>query len=481
MTFNPADISIVLPEILMLSFACVILVTDLYISEQRRGLIHLLSVGALIFTAVATLRLHDGQEAMLTTYAFSGTFIRDQMGDVLKVFVFVTMALVFVYAKPYLRARGLFKGEFFVLSLMATLGMMIMISSANMLLLYLGLELLALSTYALTALDRDNKTATEAAMKYFVLGALASGLLLYGMSMIYGATGSLDLATIKLAVTGADANDIVLVFGLVFVVVGLAFKLGAVPFHMWIPDVYQGAPTAVTALIGSAPKIAAFALVYRLLEDGLTGLHEYWQQMLIILAILSLAIGNIVAIAQVNLKRMLAYSTISHVGFILLGILAGTKEGYQAAMFYTIVYALMSSGAFGFIILLSRAGFEADRLEDYKGLNQRSPWYAFIMLLFMGSLAGFPPFIGFWAKLHVIKAAVGADLAWLAAVAVAFAVIGAFYYLRVIKLMYMDPPETDEPIEPPADLATILSANGLAQLALGIMPGPLVAICAAAI
>ena len=480
MMFDLSQLAYVLPEILVLSMTCVILIADLYISAQRRGLIHLLSLATLIFAAIATLRLHQNGEAIEAVRLLNGTFVRDQLGDILKLFLYLIMGIVFVYAKGYLRARGLFKSEFHVLCLFAMLGMMVMISAGSMLSLYLGLELLALSTYALVALDRDSKMCAEAAMKYFVLGALASGMLLYGMSMIYGATGSLDLASINTAVVGTAADDLVLAFGLTFIVVGLAFKLGAVPFHMWIPDVYEGSPTAVTAFIGSAPKLAAFAIIVRMLDDGLSGLHQHWQSMLVFLAIMSLAIGNIVAIAQTNIKRMLAYSTISHVGFLLLGVLSGTREGFEASMFYAIVYALTSVGSFGVIILMTRSGFEADKLDDFKGLNQRSPWYAFMMLMFMASLAGFPPFVGFFAKLQVIKSVIDADLTWLAAVAVLFAVIGAYYYLRIIKLMYMDDPETDEPIQPSVDLAATLSANGVLQLLLGVFPAPLIALCAAA-
>ena len=479
--FDLSELSYLLPEILVLVMTCVILIADLYISAQRRGLIHLLSLATLIFAAIATLRLHQNGEAIETIRLLNGTFVRDQMGDALKLFLYLIMGAVFIYAKGYLRARELFKSEFYVLCLFAMLGMMIMISAGSMLSLYLGMELLALSSYALVALDRNSKLCSEAAMKYFVLGALASGMLLYGMSMIYGATGSLDLAAINVAVAGSAADDLVLAFGLTFIVVGLAFKLGAVPFHMWIPDVYEGSPTAVTAFIGSAPKLAAFAIMVRMLNDGLYDLHQHWQGMLVFLAILSLAIGNIVAIAQTNIKRMLAYSTISHVGFLLLGVLSGSEEGLEASMFYAIVYALASVGSFGVIILMTRSGFEADKLDDFKGLNQRSPWYALMMLMFMGSLAGFPPFIGFFAKLQVIKSVLNADLAWLAAVAVLFAVIGAFYYLRIIKLMYMDDPQSDEPLQPSVDLAATLSANGVLQLLLGVFPGPLIALCAAAL
>ncbi len=480
MPFDTSQLSALLPEILVLTMTCVILVVDLYVTPARRGFIHLLSLATLVFAAIATLRAHGGDEVIDTRLLLSGTFVRDQLGDVLKLFVYLVLGLVFVYSKGYLRDRNLFRGEFYVLCLTGMLGMMVMISAASMLSLYLGLELLALSTYALVALDRDSRLACEAAMKYFVLGALASGMLLYGMSMIYGATGSLDLSEIASAINAAASDDLVLVFGLTFAVVGIAFKFGAVPFHMWVPDVYQGSPTAVTLFIGSAPKLAALALALRLLDQGLGGFHPHWQSMLIVLAVLSLGVGNVVAIAQSNIKRMLAYSTISHVGFLLLGVLAGTADGYRAALFYAIVYALMAAGAFGVIILLSRAGFEAEELNDFKGLNQRSPWFALIMLMLMGSLAGFPPFVGFFAKLQVVKAAVGADLVWLAVVAVLFAVIGAFYYLRVIKLMYMDEAETDEPLRPPADLSAVLSANGVLQLVLGVFPGPLIAVCAAA-
>jgi NADH-quinone oxidoreductase subunit N len=336
--------------------------------------------------------------------------------------------------------------------------------------------------YAMVAFNRDSATSSEAAMKYFVLGALASGMLLYGMSLLYGVTGTLDIGGVHKAIVGLDeGKGLVLGLGLVMVIVGMAFKLGAVPFHMWIPDVYHGAPTAVTLYIGAAPKIAAFAMVMRLLVEGLGELHHQWQDILVIMAVLSMAVGNVIAIAQANLKRMLAYSTISHVGFLLLGVLSGSQAGYSAAMFYAIAYALMSMGGFGVILLLSRAGFESDSLDDLKGLNERSPWFAFIMLILMFSMAGVPPTLGFYAKLSVLQAVVGADLTWLAVVAVVFSIIGAFYYLRIVKLMYFDKPENPQPIESSADLKVVLSANGLGILALGISPGALLALCAAAI
>jgi len=368
-----------------------------------------------------------------------------------------------------------------VLGLFAMLGMMIMVSAWNFLNLYLGLELMSLSLYAMVAFDRNSAKASEAAMKYFVLGAIASGMLLYGMSIIYGLTGTLNIADVQQQLTHVpEGLDIAVVFGLVFMLVGIAFKLGAVPFHMWLPDVYHGAPTSVTLFIGSAPKIAAFAMVMRLLVSGLGPLHEHWQTMLIILAVLSIGIGNIVAIAQTNIKRMLAYSTISHVGFILLGILAGTKVGFASAMFYTIIYAFMSLGAFGLIVILSHKGFEAENLEDFKGLNDRSPWLAAMMLLILFSMAGVPPTVGFYAKLVVLQAIVNIDLVWLAVYAVLLSVIGAFYYLRVIKLMYFDKPDTQQYIKTSIDVSAVISVNGLLMLALGLFPGALMAICLAA-
>ena len=373
------------------------------------------------------------------------------------------------------------RGEFLCLALFATLGMMVMISAHHFLTLYLGLELLALSLYAMVALERDSVRATEAAMKYFVLGALASGMLLYGMSMLYGATGSLDIARVASALGSPYASQSLAVFGLVFVVAGIAFKLGAVPFHMWIPDVYQGAATPTTLFIGAAPKIAAFAFVMRLLAQALGGMGADWQMMLAILAAASIGLGNLVAIAQTNLKRMLAYSTISHMGFLLLGILAGTDNGYSSAMFYVLTYVLMTLGAFGMILLLSRAGFEAEELDDFRGLNRRSRWYAFVMLVIAFSLAGIPPAVGFLAKLAVLQAAWEAGFAWLVVFAVLMSVVGAFYYLRLVKLMYMDEPAGEITIAGRADMRVLLSVNALAVLGLGIVPAPLMDLCARAI
>ena len=460
-----AQLPLALPEIVMLCMASLVLIVDLFLNDKTRGATYILS----LFTLVALTMITLATFAQKDTVAFHGTFIRDGMGDVLKIFIYIAVFAVFVYSKAYLKARDIYKGEYYVLGLFAVLGMMIMVSAQSFLTIYLGLELLSLCLYAMVALQRDSIIASESAMKYFVLGAIASGMLLYGMSMIYGATGSLELSAISTAVA-AKPQNIILIFGLVFIVVGVAFKLGAVPFHMWLPDVYQGSPTAVTIFIGSAPKIAAFAMTMRLLVDGLGSLHVQWQDMLMIMAIASMAIGNVVAIAQSNLKRMLAYSTISHVGFIMLGVLTGTKDGYAASMFYTITYTLMALGAFGMIMLMSRQGFEADKLDDLRGLNHRSPWFAFMMLIFMFSMAGVPPFVGFWAKLQVLEAVVSVDLVWLALLAVIFSIVGAFYYLRIIKLMYFDTPQETSGIEGGSDIRLLLSINGIAVLALGLYP-----------
>jgi NADH-quinone oxidoreductase subunit N len=479
MTMNLAmtDLLPVLPEIFLLSMACVILILDLFLADDLRWLTFGLSLAALAGAAAITLGTHT----TLPTLSFSNTFVDDVLSDVLKLMLYAAVATVLVYSRDYVKQRGMYRGEFYVLVLFATLGMMIMVSASHFLTLYLGLELLSLCLYALVALQRDNAVATEAAMKYFVLGALASGLLLYGMSMIYGVTGSLELSKIAALLPNVSQHDTVLVFGLVFIVAGLAFKLGAVPFHMWIPDVYQGAPTAITLFVGSAPKLAAFAFVMRLLIDGLGGLVADWQPMLVLMALLSMALGNITAIAQTNIKRMLAYSTISHMGFLLLGFLSGSETGYSAAMFYVVTYVLMSLGGFGMVLLLSRQGFEAEQLEDFKGLNQRSPWHAFLMLLLMFSMAGVPPTVGFYAKLSVLQAALNAGYLWLTVFAVLMSVIGAYYYLRVIKLMYFDEPVDTAAIRPAADMNVVLSVNGLALLALGLMPQPLMALCASAV
>jgi len=471
------NLSLMLPEIFVLVMICVILLVDVYIPERFRELTYQLSQGTIVVTALLTLAHPVSVPALL----MNNMFILDSMAVVLKSFVYLLTFMAFLYSRAYLRARDMFKGEYFVLSLNAMLGMMIMISAHHLLVLYLGLELLSLSLYAMIAMQRDSQQATEAAMKYFVLGALASGMLLYGMSMLYGITGSLDLGEISAAIAKGDIEPRLLAFGLVFILVGLAFKLGAVPFHMWLPDVYQGSPTAITLFLGTAPKLAAFAMLMRLLVDGLSGLHADWQNILIILSVLSMGLGNIVAIAQTNLKRMLAYSTISHVGFLMLGVLTATAEGYAASMFYTIVYALMSMGGFAMIILLSRVGFESDQLEDFKGLNERSSWYAFLMLILMLSMAGVPPMLGFWAKWAVLQQIVNAGLIWLAILAVLFSVIGAFYYLRIIKLMYFDKALDHTPIVVKGDMQIAIGLNGLVILALGLAPQVLLQICSAAL
>ena len=476
MSFEIPNIIPAIPEIFLLGMICTILVIDLFLSDRSRIITYLLAQLALLGTLFLTLNSMSTE----TVLTFSDTFVRDPMSDILKVAIYLATFITFLYSKDYLRDRGIFKGEFYLLGLFGALGMMILVSAHNLLTLYLGLELLSLSLYAMVALQRDSILASEAAMKYFVLGAIASGMLLYGMSIIYGLTGTLDLGAIATQIT-SQTPGVLLSFGLVFIIVGIAFKLGAVPFHMWVPDVYQGAPTAVTLYIGSAPKIAAFAMLMRLLVDGLMGLHAQWEGILIILAVLSMGIGNLLAIAQGNIKRMLAYSTISHVGFLILGALTGTKSGFAASMFYTLAYVLMSLGAFGIVMLLSRKGFEAENLDDYKGLNARSPWYAFMMLIVMFSMAGVPPFLGFWAKLVVLQEVIAADMTWLAVVGVVFSVIGAYYYLRIIKLMYFDQAEDTTPLVSSLDMRLMLSLNGLAILGLGLFPGGLMAVCLAAL
>ncbi len=472
MNFEIPNFVPAMPEIFVLSMACLILILDLFLSERSRVVTYLLTQATLVGAFILSLGLFSEVREL----TFSDSFVLDPMASVLKLVVYSAAFMVFLYSRDYLRQRGMFRGEFFVLGLFGVLGMMVMISAHSLLTIYMGLELLSLSMYAMVAMQRDSKVAAEAAMKYFILGAMASAMLLYGMSMIYGVTGTLDLAEVSSAVAG-KGNQLILVFGLVFLMVGVAFKLGAVPFHMWVPDVYHGAPTSVTLYISTAPKLAAFAMLMRLLVDGLGALQPQWHDILVLLSVLSLAIGNVVAIAQTNIKRMLAYSGISHIGFLLLGVLSGSQEGYAAGMFYAIVYVIMGLGGFGMVILMSRAGFEADQLDDYKGLNQRSPWFALMMMFLMFSMAGVPPFLGFWAKLSVLQAVVDANMVWLAAVAVIFSVIGAFYYLRVVKLMYFDKPLEEAPFKPSFDLTAIFSANALAVLVIGLSPSGLMGLC----
>ncbi len=464
-------------EIFLLVMVCAILITDLFIVNHTKTITYLLVQLSLLGCSLITVSTHEDG----IVHIFHHMFVDDLMSDVLKLLTYLSVSMMLVYSRSYLMARGLFTGEFLALVLFATLGMMVMISASNFISLYLGLELLALSLYTLVALQRDSAIATESAMKYFILGAMASGFLLYGMSMLYGATGSLDVNRIAEVIHQGTANKPLLVFGLAFIVAGLAFKLGAVPFHMWVPDVYQGAPTAMTMFIGSAPKLAAFAFVMRLLVEALQPLMIDWSGMLMILAVLSMAVGNITAIAQTNLKRMFAYSTIAHMGFLLIGVLSGTVEGYGSSMFYAVVYVLMSLGGFGMIMLLSREGFEADNLNDFKGLNQRSPWLAFMMLLLMFSMAGVPPTVGFYAKFSVLNAAVQTGHLPLVVMAVLFSLIGAFYYLRIVKLMYFDVPESHEKLYIQPDSSLLISINGLAVLALGLLPNTLMSVCAVSV
>jgi NADH-quinone oxidoreductase subunit N len=475
--FNPeafnAGLIFARPEIFLGLAACAILMLDLLLSDAQRRWTGVLALITLLVTAVLVVI----QPVSAKVVALGGLFELDRMAQVLKVVTLLIVAVVFVYSTDYLKQRAIFKGEYFVLGLFATLGAMVLISAGSLITLYLGLELMSLCLYAMVAFDRDSGIAAESAIKYFVLGSMASGTLLYGMSIIYGMTGSLELAAIATAVHNGLGGNVGLVFGIAFLIVGVGFKFGAVPFHMWIPDVYEGSPTCVTVFIGTASKLAAFALAMRLLPEALGASQGDWSQMLVVLAVLSMAIGNIVAIAQSNLKRMLAYSTISHVGFVILGILSGTAQGYQAAMFYMISYAIVAAGAFGMILLLARQGFEADKLVDFKGLNARSPWFAGMMAILMFSLAGLPPFIGFWAKLGVIQAVLGVQITWLAVVAVLFSVVGAFYYLRIVKLMYFDEPTAPTVIGGSILMRTVLSANALLVLGLGIIPGVLLQLC----
>jgi len=460
------------PELVLVGATFALLMLDLFVDESRRAITHLAAIVILLVTAGLIVAGVGGQGVVL-----NGMFIRDDAADVMKIAICVISAMSLCYAWSYLRDRGLYKGEVPVLMLFAVSGMMLLVSSGSLVMVYLGLEMLALSSYALVAVDRDGPVASEAAIKYFVLGSLASGILLYGLSLIYGATGTLDLAQIR-AVADVSSNPDLMLTGMVFVVAGIAFKFGAVPFHMWLPDVYHGAPTPITIFIGAAPKLATFGMAYRLLEGGLGPLDARWQLLIAGLAALSLVIGNLVALAQSNLKRMLAYSTISHVGFLFLGLAGGGAQGYAAALFYAISYAIMSAAAFGAIVVLSNRGFEADGIDDFKGLNARSPWMAGLVLCVMASLAGVPPFLGFWAKLAVLRAALNGDLMWLAIVGIVSAVIGAFYYLRVIKAMYFDEPVGEGPI-PRADrpLRAVFGVNALALLALGLFWNPLMAWC----
>ena len=471
------------PEIFLVTMAMVLIFVDLAVGETRRWVVGVLTVASLLGAAVITTMTAGGH----TTFTFSNLFVDDALADFLKLLTYLSVIMAIIYGRGYLAERGLDKGEYYLLVLFATLGMMVMISASSFVTLYLGLELLSLSLYALVAIDRDSVRATEAAMKYFILGSMASGLLLYGMSMLYGATGTLEISGVAQVVSQLQAPKGIMVFGLVFTVAGIAFKLGLAPFHMWIPDVYHGAPTPITLLIGSAPKFAAFALAMRLLVYGLLGLAIEWQKMLLIMAIISIGLGNLAAIAQTNLKRMLAYSAISHMGFMVLGLTSGVLSlpanpyvavsAYSSALYYMFAYVLMSMGAFGMILLLSHAGYEAENLEDFKGLNQRSPWFAAVMLVLMFSMAGIPFFIGFFAKFSVLLTLIFAGHTAIAVAAVMFSLIGAFYYLRVVKLMYFDTPTYTAPLRSNFDMRVLLSLNGVAVAMLGIFPDGMMLIC----
>ena len=466
--FNVAELIFAMPELFLLSAISVILLFDLFVSQRLKQLTYYLSQLALLITGFLAFNL-IGESATI----FSGTFVLDSLGSTFKVFILGFAIIALVYTRHYLKAHDLLRNEYFVLALMSILGMMVMVSGHSLLTLYLGLEIMSLSLYALIATARDRASAIEAALKYFVLGAIASGLLLYGMSMIYGISGSLDIAQISSfasASTLGSQQTLILNFGLVFLVIGVAFKLGAVPFHMWVPDVYQGSPTSVTMFLSTVPKIAAIALLIRLLIDGLGDLQHYWADLFMILAVLSIAVGSLVALTQSNIKRMLAYSTISHIGFVLLGFVTGVVDGYGAAVFYVLAYILMSLAAFGSIIVLNRKGFEADQISDFQGLSKHSPWFALIMLVVMLSMAGVPPFIGFYSKLFILQQVIAEGYVLIAITAVIFAVISAYYYLQIIKTMYFDDVDKEIVISAPLDMKVVLSINGILILVVGLMP-----------
>lgn len=468
------DILVLLPEFYLVAAACLLLLMDAFMKPEQRGTLHWCSIVVLL---VAIYLVIAGQPDATVT-AFNNMFIRDPASEIIKVFVLLCTVLVFIFSRPYLIDRKRFVGEFYTLMIFAVIGTMLMVSAGNLVMIYLGLEMLTLSSYALVALNRDSPLSSEAAIKYFVLGALTSGMLLYGMSMVYGAAGTLDLAQLHEAIAQGTVSRL-MVFGLIFMLVGIAFELGAAPFHMWIPDVYQGASTPVTTFIASVSKLAAFGLAWRLLDTGLAGLSNYWQPMLAVISVLSMGIGNLVAIVQTNIKRMLAYSTIAHMGFLLMGLTNATPGGYATAMFYAICYALMSTVAFGVVLAMARSGFECEEISDLKGLNKRSPWFAGMMAISMFSLAGVPPLFGFYAKYLVLQSAINAGYLWLAICGIVFAIIGLYYYLYVIKVMYFDEPEEGGATvsTPDSSLRVVLSLNGLALLALGVYWGPLLGWC----
>jgi NADH-quinone oxidoreductase subunit N len=465
----------IIPELIILSMACVVLLVDVFVKQKQHHLTYALTQMTLIGAFVMSLFQFGSPVAVV----FHSNFIRDHLTTVMELAILITSFVMFLFSREFILDRGnMSRGEFYVLGLFSILGMLVLVGSNSLITVFLGLELMSLPLYAMIAIYRENKRATEVAMKYFVIGGVASAMMLYGMSMVYGATGHVDFVTIIKAITLSSAhglffNPFLMNLGIVFIIVGIAFKLGAVPFHMWLPDVYEGSPTAVTLFIGSAPKLAAFAMLMRLLVEMLPGLHALWQPMLILLSILSMVVGNVLAIAQTNLKRMLGYSGIAHMGYMFLGVIAGTVAGYQAAFFYMLTYVLMSVASFAMLILLSRKGFDCENIKDLQGLNTRSPWMALMMLFVMFSMAGMPPFVGFYAKLMVLEAVIGVHLVWLAVVAIICAIIGLYYYLRVIKVMYFEQPEKDDPVAWCFDLRSVLSINSLALLYFGVFPASL--------
>lgn len=462
------------PEIVLLTLLCGVIVADLFVGDERRAITYWLSIGALVLTAIALVATAPESRTLL----FGGSYVSDGLSQVLKLSSVILVAVSFAYARGYLVQNGLQRGEFYTLGMFGLLGMMIMMSANGLMTMYLGLETLALSQYSLVAFDRNSTVSAESAMKYFVLGAIASGALLYGISWTYGVTGSLGFDEIAAALSAnPDMNGLPLWFGIAFMLVGIAFKFGAVPFHMWLPDVYHGARTPVTLYLAAAPKLAALALIIRIFAEGLADVHEVWQGMVMVLAVLSLVVGNVVAIAQSNIKRMLGYSTIAHVGFILAAVFCGTEQGYGAALYYTITYVIMAAGSFAMVILLSRKGYEAENLSDFKGLNARSPWFAVMMLFFMFSLTGVPPWVGFFAKLSVIDAVLQSGYPWLAVLMVLASVVGAYYYLRVVWYMYFDQPQDRSLLQADLDTRVVLSLNGIAVLMLGILPSWLLDLC----
>lgn len=463
----------ILPELFVLSMACIILLVDLYYRQKRLLLTYTLTQATLIGATILSVMQLNAP----TIFAFDGQFIRDQLSTVLEITIYVISFMIFMFSRDYILDRGnMGRGEYYVLGLFSILGMMILVSAHSLLTIYLGLELLSLPLYAMVAMHRDSDEATEAAMKFFVMGALSSGMLLYGMSMVFGAANSLDITTISQAMSNGG-NNTIYVLGLIFIVAGVIFKLGGAPFHMWVPDVFEGAPNAVTLFVAAAPKLAGFGMAIRLLVETFPTLEVQWQPLLILVAIVSMAVGNILAITQSNIKRMLAYSSISHIGYVMLGLIAGTANGYAAAMFYMISYVFMTTAGFAVLILLSRQGFECEKISDLQGLNTRNPWLALMMLITMFSMAGIPPLIGFFAKLGVLEALIDVHMVWLAVVAIIFAIIGLYYYLRVVKVMYFDRPTQADPVLYNADARAMISINGLILLFFGLFPGALFTLC----